>query len=564
MEERIQSSIPDFVAITIGHVIAALAFTISIQQFLKPIHRFRLKVWGIALNWIFIAVFSGAALVFFGSFLRYAAFEWTTSSWLVPSLEIVGEFGQEALIDLNIWPLTPAKLTKRNSPRFSRAAFDLLSKAGDDDYVSLFKDITYNIIPLSRLAGFNDNYRFAGLELDEPSAFYDFIHRKKLEQSSYASTLFQLLSDPYCCRAIVRRDPISVVSMLSDLSHHGIHCKAVAQLVQEFARHSVIQDDSMLAREVDYKGFASVSLFLNAMFGDHFIIRNYLPFSALVYFKNTPITYDLAERLGRAIELAWEKTPELWHPQSLWNIQSAIESVLFSIRYADSRKKRHEQEHIRLYNTVARIIDLTDDHIRTQSRRLDMPYAETENPEFRKTMPGVAAEIAVGALNSIANDFDGFEDRRWTEALDIMGALFPSVGEEPDGLTPTQQHAAIIIRAKLADNMNGYYPALTRLLLAVIGPYGSHTQNNKTAFRILEDIAYEQWQKLPQLHDASPERISDFLPPNVKFDRADLTLTHTYRGGETRVTVLSNLSLLPIDLLNPSLRRADLTSPDSD
>lgn len=550
--------------ITIGNVIAALAFTITIQQFLKPIHRFRLRAWGVPLYWLFVGVFSGAALVFGGNVLRYAAAEWEVSAWLAPSLEVVGGFlFFVAYLATVFISLTSAKLTKWNAPRFTRSAFNLLSKASDEDYVSLFDDITKNIVPLARLAAFNEGYRWAGIDHGEPSAFYDFIHRHKLEQSSYAGTLFRLLSDPHCCKAIVRRDPTAVVAMLSDLSGKHIHCEAVAQLVQELARQSVIQDDSMLAREVGYKGFASVSLFLNAMFGDHFIIREYRPFAALTYLGKIPITSDLAERLGEAIELAWERTPELWSPQSLWDIQRVLQSALFAVRYADSRKQRHERESIRLYKTVARIVELTEQRVDTRPAQRHTLYAKDESPNLHETMPGLAAEIAVDALESVANDFGGFDEERWSDALEIVRALFPSIVQQPDGLTPTQQHAALVIKAKLVQNMEGLYPALTRVMLAIIGPYGSHHQKNRTAFRILEDVAYEQWQKFPQLHVASPDKVSDYLPPNVKYDAADFTLTHTYRFGEQSKTNLATLTIAPVNLLDRALRRADQPEADA-
>jgi len=544
------------VGITIGQVIAALAFTISIQQFLKPIHRFRLQAWGVPLLWLYVGVFSGAALVFSGNLLRYIAVEWSVILWLAPALEFAGALlFFMAYLATGFISLSPARLRSRNVLSFTRAAFAILSTADEENYVALFNDISANTATLAKTAAFADSYRWSGVGSGEPSAFYDFVHRKKLADASYASTLFELLSDPSCCATMVRRNPTTVVSMLSELSDKQIVCDAAGLLVQELARQAVLREDSMLAREVGYKGFSSVGLFLNSMFGDVFILRTYKPFSNLTYLGDVTITPGVAERLGEAIETAWEKTNELWHPQSLWQTASVLKSAFFSIRYSDSRKARHELEHFRLYTSVARILKATEKRVSENKYEPKSLYAKDDKVSHDDTMPGLAARIAINALNSVSNDFEGPEDRRWSDVLTIMRELFPSIGEAPDGLSPTQQHAMLMIDEKLADNMDGYYPALTRVLLSVIGPHGSRDQKNQTAFRILEDVAYARWKKFPALHNKKPEKVEDKLPPNVTFDSTRSVLEYTYRSGETVETNLSTLAVPSIDLFDPSLRR---------
>lgn len=93
--------------------------------------------------------------------------------------------------------------------------------------------------------------------------------------------------------------------------------------------------------------------------------------------------------------------------------------------------------------------------------------------------------------------------------------------------------------SKLDENMNGFYPAICRVLLACIGPYGqSGGQPNRTAFNILKDAIYHELQRFPGLAATAPEKVGDYLPDNVTYDPSTSHLTHTYRGGAQVVTNL--------------------------
>jgi hypothetical protein len=50
---------PRFTLFTVGDAIAALGFTLAIQQFLKPIYLFRLKTYGLKFGYLFSAIFFG-------------------------------------------------------------------------------------------------------------------------------------------------------------------------------------------------------------------------------------------------------------------------------------------------------------------------------------------------------------------------------------------------------------------------------------------------------------------------------------------------------------------------
>jgi hypothetical protein len=116
-------------------------------------------------------------------------------------------------------------------------------------------------------------------------------------------------------------------------------------------------------------------------------------------------------------------------------------------------------------------------------------------------------------------------------------------------MNPLQQQLAVQLIEKLRHNMEGMYPAISRVLLAVIGPYRDLPDiSTRTAYVIIKDAVYKELQKLPTLHAKEPERIADYLPSNVTYGGASNTLTHTYLRGEQRVTRLFELNIPSVEL----------------
>ncbi|MDO9587825.1 MAG: hypothetical protein Q7J13_07800 [Brevundimonas sp.] len=98
--------------------------------------------------------------------------------------------------------------------------------------------------------------------------------------------------------------------------------------------------------------------------------------------------------------------------------------------------------------------------------------------------------------------------------------------------------------------MEGYYPAITRLMLAVQGPHGAPPSVEKrSAYVVLGDLFYDQLRAgLPRLMADNPEKLGDYLPPSVTYDLAENRLTRTYTSGGQRQTDLNALQIGLIDL----------------
>jgi hypothetical protein len=128
-------------------------------------------------------------------------------------------------------------------------------------------------------------------------------------------------------------------------------------------------------------------------------------------------------------------------------------------------------------------------------------------------------------------------------------------GDIPIGLDPLQQRLAMMLIEKLSENMQGFYPSISRVLLTVIGPYERHRDTRLTAFGILRDAVYNEFLKLKQLYTEKPDVFDGYFPTHVKYNPAVDTLTFTYRSGDPVTTSLADLELGDINLLDPRYRR---------
>ena len=155
------------------------------------------------------------------------------------------------------------------------------------------------------------------------------------------------------------------------------------------------------------------------------------------------------------------------------------------------------------------------------------------NPAFyRHDVLETLVEIVYEALASIANLFKSVDDPFWILAIDVMHDVFHSVGEQPDGMAPFQQRLALKLIHKLNENMGGFYPAICKVLLATVGPYHHQAeQPNRTAFNVFKDAVYVALRRLPHLASTKPDKVGDYLPPNVGYHPATSQLVHSYRDG---------------------------------
>jgi hypothetical protein len=138
-------------------------------------------------------------------------------------------------------------------------------------------------------------------------------------------------------------------------------------------------------------------------------------------------------------------------------------------------------------------------------------------------------------------------------AISTFMDIYPFHEGASIGMDALQQQLAVQLIEKLQHNMERWYPAISRVLLAVIGPYEGYPKvTTRTAYVIIKDAVYKTLQRLPELYAKQPEKVEDFLPPNVAYDAATNTLTHTFHGGSPKVTNLSTFVIPEVNLFDES------------
>lgn len=537
----------------LGGAVAALGFILTVQQLLRPIYRFRLRARYLTLPRIYGLVFAGVGLVVVSATLPSLPqapnnpFDYPILWELAATLLFAIAYGAVVLAVIK-----PVGVRPRSTERFAIASAWLLSSADERDQIDYLQDLTCSLPTLIRVAGYGEGLR-------DTTAFFDFIHRRNLARASYAWSFLRIVADPVFCATVVRRASWLGASILRELDEKRLYSEAAAQFVRELAKQAILRDDSMMEREVGYHGFGTAPLLSDSLFSRHFILRMYDPLDSFRFMAGSDVTATTLKRFNSAAEKALASVIEsgdIWHSQVAYSIKEYYRSVFMGAQSIRARKDTQLiMEMGRSIELAVKMAGKLEDKVAPDG--IDMLYARDAD-KYRHDVLETLTEIVYEALASISNYFEGFDDAYWLTCIDTFQEVYPSFGDEPDGMTPFQQRLAMKLIKKLADNMDGFYPSICRVLLACIGPYYSKAESpNRTAHRILKDAVYCELQKLPGLAAKKPENVADYLPPNVEYEAAEMTLVHTYSGGSKAFTKLGDLGLGAVSLATADVRRAD-------
>jgi hypothetical protein len=366
------------------------------------------------------------------------------------------------------------------------------------------------------------------------AAFFDFIHRDKIEQASYAHTLLRIIADPLFCETLVKRAPWRVATTLREISAKHLFAHGAEQFVRQLAHQAILRDDGMMAREVGYHGFGTAPLLSESLFSDLFMLERYNPLGSF-YVRGDVITTTMLKRFNSAAERCYLTLIEEHHTQRaqvVFSIASFYRSVFMRAWKIQKQDDYDYQLTSEMWNAVGTALKLANKLLASVSQRSYDALFVTNLKQRRDDVLETLVEIAYEALAEIANRFKGYDDAFWHMAINLFLRAFPSIGQQPDGMTPFQQRLALKIVHTLEDNMKGFYPAICRVVLSCVGPYQHQApQPNRTAFNIFKDAVYSELQRLPQLAISKPDKFADYLPDDVMYDTASSRLTHTYQDG---------------------------------
>lgn len=540
----------------LGHAVSALAFTLALQNFLKPIYRLRLAVRSLSIGRLYVVIFGAVGLTAFAAIVPQVPV--SRSSWwgnstlyeLLAAGLFVFAYGAVAVAVTR-----PIKVNLKNVEFFARNAAAMLAEAAESDHVDFLPDTSLSLPRLIKLASFLENRR-------DVSAFWIFRHRNKIKQAQYAQSLLRIMSDPHFCRSIVNRAPWTVARIIKNVADEKIYSYFAEQVIQEIALQAIFSDDSIMSREVDLHGFGTAPILSESLFSEPFIVERYNPLQS--HYRGEQITSFVLKRFNKAATRCFECLIERGNFDSA-QVAFSIENFYQGASWRAVSLKQHDGIEIdysmELGTGAKNAITLANKLLFAADPHTYRYLFVEDNTQPRHDVLEALVEIVFNALCGISKGFEGTQDPFWHLAIECIHDAYGSVGAEPSGLTPFQQRLTLKLVKKLHDNMNGNYPAVCRVLLATVGPYEQNApQTNLTAFNILRNVMYRELKNLPVLARNKPEKLADYLPPSTKFDATVNILTHTYFGGTQRAIDLTSLELVDIDLFNQDHRRSMTTN----
>jgi len=194
-------AVPTPIYFSPGAAVGALAFTLAVQQLLRPIYRFRLSARYLTLQHLYLIVFAGvgatlvAALVPNFQVLHGGPWGYAIVWEILATILFIIAYGAVVLAMVRPIRVRPSRMED-----FARGAATLLSAANETDHVDFVNDLRRSLPILIEASSFRES-------LTDTSAFFDFIHRNKIEQASYAVALLRIISDPLFCETLVKRAP---------------------------------------------------------------------------------------------------------------------------------------------------------------------------------------------------------------------------------------------------------------------------------------------------------------------------------------------------------------------
>lgn len=535
---------------TLGDVVAALGVTLIVPQFLKPIYLFRLKVRRISLFTIYGLVFAGTLPIAMTALLP---------QFPIPRVAIIGHplFWEllgtllfvAAYAFLAFGSLRPVTIREGTVERFVRTGAELLAEGNERDCVDFAEDLARNLPFLIRLASFIEDRR-------EFSAFMEFRYRQEIKNGRYAASFLGIISDHKFCAALVTFSPWLAADIMNVLARERLSSRHAERFVQELALQTILLDQSMMSREVGYGGFSVAPVLSESLFGDHFIAQAYEPFAGIRFGSLGTPTRAMMMRLNAAAELSLRAElgeGSYWSNHNFFHLRDIYEQVF---RELSEMKRANSLEiglSIEAASGIDTLIKIARNHLATLSadRIYDLYRRDADGYDHGNIIEAVAG-LTYKSLEAIANSFDGVNDPLWSHVNGTLHGLFPFYENEPAGMDPLQQRVALKIVAKLKENMEGWFPAMSRVVLAWIGPYGKFRNiKNRSAYVVLVDAAYFELQRMSKLASENPYKLGDFLPATTEYDTEANTLIHTYADGVEAITKLSDIQPLPFSFTPP-------------
>lgn len=363
-----------------------------------------------------------------------------------------------------------------------------------------------------------------------------------------AGEILQICSDQAFCSAIIRKEPAFAITLFEEIKKQNAYNNNYAKpLVWEIVRQSLLNTDSILHREKNFTGLGLMSEFTTSAFSDGNFNEKILPLSRFRLILEE-ISLETLNLYGEILcQLAKTYIKEDRFYELSFSINSTFNNLVDYAGFISSRVDLSPPDD--LYNSI------TFKSLNSISRTLKQTITIFENEknitnnELVNYYKGVDRKNDFSPFQYIANWIYEFikalshtekHDREFRSLLiDPWMEIYP-VTEETIFHSEVQWRLEEKLFKQLKVNLEeGYYPAVTKPLIWVLGLQQESIQPGET--RLRKNFLDYLSEKFPMLYQQDSERALDKLPIGVTYDLESKSLIQFVRKGDERTLKLKDI-----------------------
>jgi hypothetical protein len=517
--------------ITGGEFLALVGLILALRALARPSIEFRLRVAGITTRKMIIVMAVAGVFVLMGELLPY----WSGQRWPLAGYSLTWEvLAFLLMLSGSLLVLSKAfgvvKFSRLNARKYCEATTSVIGRGNEDALAELADDIWPSVAKVVEVSSRFD-YTAARSARDAGAEY------KIGDYIRIAITTLNLWSDQRFCAVMVRRAPASAIKLLDEIRIRLDPEQGGKSCIEEIVNQALTQEDSLLYREEEFSTLGRYRFLTDAISSHYqFVNSDFRPLQAWRWRSswkaNARQVGKYGELLVYALEGYFKYADFTGFPAGLWSAFRQFAELgsrrAWRLRDTDARDVGDDENLDVLY----KISDTLEKAIRVVVKRQSaLPdYPLDLSPDWRIKDPSIYTVLA----NAVYLHFESLAQVLAHDsavrmcAISIWQEIFPISATLSPAAKSIQVRLIELLKKKVEANLSAgrpYYPAITRLLISVIG-----LPNNLDQLPDEADREFIRWF-LETLRDRyaavvakHPEIAKDFLPDDVTFDSATNTL----------------------------------------
>lgn len=381
---------------------------------------------------------------------------------------------------------------------------------------------------------------------------HDFFEARKAEENhqayplspvtSYGLECLNLLADERFCKVVVEYCPETAVLLITKISESSRQNMWGRSLVHQLIRQALINPNSIMHREDNHSGLGRFKSFTKSVFGTYAHIDSFQrPLKAWEYWRDEENTTQILQKYALALEMAFSS---YFEAADYWTYPAAlavgVQSLVGSAQFKLPRLRLEEGEWISdtpafkswqiVSETLLKLIETT---IKNDER---LPNYEFDSQNYDRSQdPSIYGVIAEGVYEFLEKLSMYRKDDHAVRSLAIRLWMDVAPANSRPAIRPVleiQKRLAVHLRNMVEKNLvQGYYPALTRVLISLIGLHAKQDGEDSRFFT--SDFHSLMRKHFLNAHRTDSVIAEDMLPKGVTLDESGqrLVIERRWRKG---------------------------------